>query len=288
MSHTLSSTPTFRPIGDIAGKLAAGGGRPPRERGPDRRVRANCIDQNEPAAQPWDRNRFGSTKERIATTESLVAVAKELQAEARGKFPRGRVLDLEQRRTCLAAELDALMRLAPDDRPIGRPATIRIELAEIDELLQEHALGITRTDIDVYEALFDFLCFAGTGRWFPSWEAIAEAARCCERSVGRALRRLQHHGLLAWVSRSRRDAEGRRGQTSHAYFLDMRRKMAKRIYERFLQLRARRHKRMAKGSSDAPPTAAPPPPPADRHVADLRRSVDSLGASVSLRDRHLG
>jgi len=293
MSHTLSSTPSSRTFADVAGRLVAASN-PQRPRGPDRRVRRGCIDEKDAAAQPWDRNRFGSVHERIATSEALIAIAKELQAEGAARFPRGRVLELAQQRAVLAAELDELMRAEPADRPIGRPAALRIEVDAIDAQLEEHSLSITRADVDVYEAFFGFLCFAGSGRWFPSWEKVAEAARCCTKTVGRALRRLKHHGLLAWVSRSRMEAgkgqaKAHRGQTSHAYFLDLRKRMAERVYQRFLQLRARRHKRMVARSAAPPVTAPPPPPPpTDRHVAATRAAVASLGASLSLREGQPG
>ena len=293
MQNTFSSTPTLKTFGAIAGQIAKAADGSVRDRGPDRQVRAGCVDEAAPAAQPWDRNRFGSTAERISTVESLVAVAKELQAEHAAEFPRGRKLQLEHDQRVLSAELKELMARPVGDRPIGRPATIRIALDAIEADLKKHSLGITRTDVAVYEAVFDFLCFAGSGRWFPSWSKIAHAARCCEKSVGRALRRLGHHGLLAWISRSTTKSRRsdptvkQRVQTSHAYFLDFKKRMAERVYQRFLQLRDRRARRFGLTPATAKPVQAPPPPPS-KEVAEQRRSIASLGASLFGSDGHLG
>ncbi|RMB55433.1 hypothetical protein C8J44_0675 [Sphingomonas sp. PP-CE-3A-406] len=292
MSLTFSSTPTLRGFGQIAGTIAKAADGSVRDRGPDAQVRRGCVDEAAPAAQPWDRNRFGSTAERISTVESLVALAKELQAAHAAEFPRGRKLQLERDHEALSAELKELMGRPVADRPVGRPATIRIALDAIEVDLKKHSLGITRTDVAVYEAVFNFLCFAGSGRWFPSWAKISVAARCCEKSVGRALRRLGHHGLLAWISRSttksrRSDpAAKQRVQTSHAYFLDLKKRMAERVYQRFIQLRECRVRRFGR-SAAAEPVQAPPPPPS-KDVAEQRRSIASLGASLFGSDGHLG
>ncbi|USU12733.1 hypothetical protein NF701_02375 [Sphingomonadaceae bacterium OTU29THOMA1] len=287
----LSSTPTIHSFGHLAGRIAQASA--PRDRGPDRRVRAGCIDEAEPAAQPWDRNRFSSSAERISTTESLVAVTKELEAEHRAAFPRGALKELQDDQQRLRAEAAELAALPADQRPIGRPAAIRIELERIAAALEQHSLGITRADVRVYEAIFDFLCFAGSGQWFPSWAAIAVAANCCEKTVGRALKRFKHHGLLAWKSRStmksRRcdPAAKQRVQTSHAYFLDLKKRMAERVYQRFVQLRDRRLKRFGLAKPPAAPRHAIAAPP-NRDVADQRRAVASLGAALSGPDGHLG
>ncbi len=287
----LSSTPTIKAFGHLAGRIAQASAS--RDRGPDRRVRAGCVDEAEPAAQPWDRNRFSSSAERISTTESLVAITKELEAEHRAAFPRGALKQLQEDRQRLHAEAATLDSLPADQRSIGRPAAIRVELERIAAALDQHSLGITRADVRVYEAIFGFLCFAGSGKWFPSWAAIAQAANCCEKTVGRALKRFKHHGLLAWKSRStmksRRcdPAAKQRVQTSHAYFLDLKKRMADRVYQRFVQLRDRRLKRFGLARTPAAPPHAPLAPPS-RDVADQRRAVASLGAALLGPDGHLG
>jgi hypothetical protein len=292
MLNTLSSTPTIRAFGQIAGHIAKANDGSERDRGPDRRVRLKCIDETAPAAKPWDRNQFGSTAERIATVESLIVVVKELQAQHTKDFPRGSKKQLEQDQHVLSAELAELMARPPADRPVGRPATIRIALEAIATDLEKHALGITRADVAIYQAIFDFLCFAGSGRWFPSHAKIAVAANCCERTVGRGLQRLKHHGLLNWVSRSTRNSERidptkeTRVQTSHAYFLDFKNRMAKPVYQRFVQLRDRRHLRFGLPKVAAKPVQAAAPPSKD--VLAQRQAIASLGASVSTSDRHLG
>ncbi len=292
MSLTFSSTPTLRGFGQIAGNITKAADGSVRDRGPDSRVRRGCIDMGVPAAQPWDRNRFGSTAERISTVESLVAVAKELQAEHAAAFPRGTLKQLKHDHFALSAELADLMALPAAERPVGRPATIRIALEAIEADLGKHSYGITRADVAIYQAVFDFLCFAGSGRWFPSFAKIARAANCCDKSVSRALPRLRHHGLLAWISRStmmsRRSDPSlkQRVQTSHAYFLDLKKRMAERVYQRFLQLREHRARRFGR-SAAAEPVQAPPPPPS-KDVAELRRTIADFGASLLSSDGHLG
>jgi hypothetical protein len=287
MLNTFSSTPTIKTFGHIAGQIAKAA-----DRGPDRRVRRGCIDETAPEAQPWDRNRFASTAERIATVESLVAVAKELQAEHATEFRRGSKKQLEEDRQVLTAELDELMASPPADRPVGRPATIRIALEQIAAALAKHSMGITRADVAVYEAIFNFLDFAGSGRWFPSWAKIARAANCCEKTVDRALKRLRHHGLLAWVTRSTRNspridpAKEKRVQTSSAYFLDLKKRMAERVYQRFVQLRDRRHLRFGIPKPAAKPEPAVPTPPS-KDVAELRRTIAGFGVSLLASDGHL-
>ncbi len=292
MSLTFSSTPTLRGFGQIAGNIAKAADDTVRERGPDSRVRRGCIDEAAPTAQPWDRNRFGSTAERISTVESLFTVAKELQAEHAAAFPRGSLKRLKDDHSVLLAELAELMALPVADRPIGRPAAIRIALEAIEADLEKHSHGITRADVAIYQAVFDFLCFAGSGRWFPSFAKIARAANCCDKSVSRALPRLRHHGLLAWISRSTTKSRRsdptvkQRVQTSHAYFLDLKKRMAERVYQRFLQLRERRARRFGR-SPAAEPVQAPPPPPS-KDVAELRRTIAGFGASLLASDGHLG
>lgn len=283
-----------RPLGDLARGIAAEVGiRSRHERGPDRAVRRGCIDEHEAAAQPWDRNRFSSSAERISTTESLITVIKELEAEHRAAFPRGTKKQLQEEQQRLRAEADELAALPADERPIGRPAMIKIELEKIAAALEKHSLGITRADVRIYEAIFGFLCFAGSGQWFPSWAAIARAANCCEKSVGRALKRFKHYGLLSWKSRStirsrRCDPSARqRVQTSHAYFLDLKKRMAERVYQRFVQLRDSRMKRfgLAKAPAAPPPTPSAPP---NRDVAIQRQAIASFGAALLGPDGHLG
>ena len=257
-----------------------------RERGRDRGVRRYCVDENDPSAKPWEHNRFASQPERVATIESLLEIAKALQAKGQADFPDRQVAELRAAERDLAAELDELMARSPAERPIGRPAAIRIELEKAKALLAEAALKITRTDVDVLEAYFRSL--KATGEWTPSWEKVAENAACCVRSVGRALKRLKHHGLLNWIARSRRTGNDgefapQREQTSHAYFLDFRKGMAAGVYHRFLQLRENRLKRLhaarqqAAARNDVPTLVKAAPSPLDLTLA-------SLGALIDKRD----
>lgn len=293
MTGALSSTPTIAVFSTVANRITNAVDPRPRDRGPDRRVRAGCVDEADPRAQPWDHNRFSSTAERISTSESLLAVTKELEAQHRAAFPRGAKKKLQDDRQRLHDEAAELAALPAEERPVGRPAMIRIELERIEAALVQHGHGITRADVRVYEAIWSFLCFAGSGQWFPSWEAIAKAANCCEKTVGRALKRFKHHGLLAWKSRStlksrRCDPTAKqRVQTSHAYFLDLKKRMAERVYQRFVQLRDRRMKRFALTKAPVAPPHAPPSPPS-RDIAAQRQAVASLGAALFGPDGHLG
>jgi predicted pyridoxine 5'-phosphate oxidase superfamily flavin-nucleotide-binding protein len=294
MSHTLSSTPTLKSFGAIASRLTQTASKPQRDRGEDPRVRRNCIDENQAAAQPWAHNQFGSTAERLATAESLVVIAEALHQENEAEFPYGTVLRMEHERASIEGELAELLCRPAADRPVGRPAALRIQLDQVTAAIEKHRLGITRLDAIIYRKMFDFLCFAGSGRWFPSQEKIAAAANCCVKSVGRAMERLAHHGLLAWISRSavREDPDDpskrQRVQTSHAYFLDLRKRMPNRLYQRFLQLRARRLCRMTASKRSEPHgAAAPASAPATKDVLAQRDAVSSLGAAVSGRDGHV-
>jgi hypothetical protein len=72
----------------------------------------------------------------------------------------------------------------------------------------------------LYVLLFDFLDFA-TGQLEPSYQAIADKAGVCRRTVAEALRRLKELGLLHWQRRSRPEEDGRGGfrlvQETNAY-----------------------------------------------------------------------
>jgi len=48
---------------------------------------------------------------------------------------------------------------------------------------------------------------AGTGKCFPSYEAVAEAAACSRTSVYLAIRALEQVGVLSWVNRIKRVRE---------------------------------------------------------------------------------
>jgi hypothetical protein len=71
-------------------------------------------------------------------------------------------------------------------------------------LLAHQARGdgrITRAAVDVLRALIYQFANLKDGRCFPSYERIAEAARCNARTVGRCLPDLEAAGFLTWVNR---------------------------------------------------------------------------------------
>ncbi len=66
---------------------------------------------------------------------------------------------------------------------------------------------ITRAGVDILRALIFQFANLKDGRCFPSYERIAEAAGCDERTVGRCLPQLEAMGLVTWVNRLRRIKE---------------------------------------------------------------------------------
>ena len=85
----------------------------------------------------------------------------------------------------------------------------------------KHGGAIGRSGLAVfYVLLFDFLDFA-TGRLEPSYEAIAQKAGVCRRTVAAALKRLRELGLLHWQRRCREDEDAagsfRLAQETNAY-----------------------------------------------------------------------
>ncbi len=66
---------------------------------------------------------------------------------------------------------------------------------------------ITRAGVDIVQALLFKFANLTDGRCFPSYARIAQAAGCCERTVGRCLPDLERAGLLTWRNRIRRVRE---------------------------------------------------------------------------------
>lgn len=249
-------------------------------------VHRHSIDENAPDAQPWEHNRFATTTERIATVETLVQTAQELSALHYKRFPRKQLFTLKAGHGALTAEIERLMGMSPAERPVGRLATVRQELAAIDAELAEAELRLRPVDVNVLRAILSFMC-GKTGRMFPSGEEIAARAICCVKGVWRSLARLRHHGFIDRIRRSRKkaDCDGQFGpqreQTSHAYFLNHRRTMAKRIYQRFIQLREMRWKRLGK-NTPAPAPAAPEVPKAVlRGNSPMADALHRLGIALA-------
>ena len=66
---------------------------------------------------------------------------------------------------------------------------------------------ITRAAVDIFRELLFTFANLKDGRCFPSYERIAEAAGCHERTVGNCLPDLEAAGLLTWVNRIQRVRE---------------------------------------------------------------------------------
>jgi hypothetical protein len=97
----------------------------------------------------------------------------------------------------------------------------------------QHTGPVTRAFMDVLRALLYSFHNGRDGRCFPSYERIAEAAKCCRATVYEAIRALETAGVLTWVNRltkirvPERDLFGRMAyrwkviRTSNSYrFLD--------------------------------------------------------------------
>lgn len=249
-------------------------------------VHRHSIDENHPDAKPWEHNRFASSAERIATVETLLDTAQELSQIHYKQFPRKELFALKARHAALVEEDARLKDASPADRPVGRIATVRQELTAVTAELERARLRLRPFDVSVLRAILSFLC-AKTGQLFPSGEEIAARAACCVKGVWRSLERLMAHGFIDRVRRSKRkpDSDGQFGpqreQTSHAYFMNHRKAMARRVWERFLQLRGRRWKRLGKKAT--PPTNDAPAAPTGflSPNSALGEAVRSFGQSVA-------
>lgn len=276
-------------ISRAAAKLAG------KTRGPDsgqgRRVpRRNSYEENDSRAQPWLKVGDGSVSQGIVHREAKLEAADSLRRQLWKEFPRAEIRRRTAERAAFAAELDQLMGLSPAEVPIGRPATLRIEIAKHDQWLAHADKRLRATDVDVLRALLHFWDFA-TGRLFPSHAAIAERAGFHENSVIAALKRLKHHGLVDWVRRTTRTGnDGEFGpqleQTSNAYFFDHRRKMANRTWQTYWKSLCAKLRRFGRTRPAAPPgeprlaivapaAAAEPLTPLQAAVASLRSSLDN-------------
>jgi hypothetical protein len=90
-------------------------------------------------------------------------------------------------------------------RALDRNAKVRI-MHQARALSRRTAKGkhygvITAKAVDVLEALLWGFHNAGSGLCFPSYERIAERARCARSMVGEAIKMLEAAGLLTWVNR---------------------------------------------------------------------------------------
>jgi len=65
----------------------------------------------------------------------------------------------------------------------------------------KHYGPITAKMLDVLEALLWGFHNASSGLCFPSYESIAEKAKCARSTVGEAIKGLEDAGILSWVNR---------------------------------------------------------------------------------------
>src|SRR4051812_3501535 len=92
-------------------------------------------------------------------------------------------------------------RLRPLDRNAkARIVTLARALSHRTEKGKAYG-AITAKFLSVLESLLWGFHNATTGRCFPSYERIAERARCARSTVYEAIRALERVGLLTWVNR---------------------------------------------------------------------------------------
>lgn len=262
-----------------------------KRRGPDqgdnRRVpRRNSYEETDAKAQPWLKVGDGSVTQGLMHCEAKIEAAEQLRRQLWQEFPVAEVRRRRQERAELAAELATLMAQSPADVPIGRPATLRIEIAKHDQWLEQADGRLRRIDVNVLRALLSFLDFA-TGKLYPRHDKIAERAGVHENSVIGALKRLKLHGLVDWVRRTTRTGNhGEFGpqleQTSNAYFFDHRRKMASRTWQTYWKsLCAKLRRCSTRTPLDAPvkPHVVLVSPPAP--LSPVQAALASFAASMS-------
>lgn len=214
-----------------------------KSRGPDhgegRRVpRRLSYDVDDLRAQPWKKVGDGSHAQGVIHREALVQSAKEQRRQDWKELPNRRLREIRATREALAAELAELT--ARGQAPIGRPATLRLEIERLDATIEQAKGRLQRVDITVIESLLEKIDFA-TGALFPSYETIAEWAVCSVNAAKKAMARLKSRGFVDWVRRSiRTNNDGefapQREQTSNAYYFDHRRSMAPRTWQRYMQI----------------------------------------------------
>lgn len=95
--------------------------------------------------------------------------------------------------------------------PLDRNAKARLKVyvrgynARHKQPGKQHHGPITRAFMDVFEALLWGFHNSKTGLCFPSYEQIAEKARCCRDTVYEAIKALEAADILTWVNRITRE-----------------------------------------------------------------------------------
>lgn len=79
----------------------------------------------------------------------------------------------------------------------------------------QHHGPITRAYMAVFEALLWGFHNSKTGLCFPSYEAIAEKARCCRDTVYEAIKALEAANIITWVNRIVREQVRERDLFGH-------------------------------------------------------------------------
>ena len=234
-----------------------------KRRGPDRGVRRDSYDVDDPRARVFRPIAGGGTSSALGWLEDLVKCAREFDAWTRGHgsgffSPSGhRFYPAETHRDKMPADV------------------VRVS---------SHG-ALMPSAVIVLEAL----CFGNklefkTGRLDPPIAWIEKVTGFARKTVVDALARLRRHGFLDWVRRTRRtgrtgDAGPQREQDTNAYFFDLS-KLARRVLQRFRDLGELRRRRRA-NAAPASPRRAGPELPAD---PELRAALVRLGAGVAERE----
>lgn len=267
--------------GLLKGAAAALAGRPRgRDHAEGRRVpRRNSYEENDSRAKPWRPIGDGSVAQGIVHREALIDTADELRRQLRSEYPGREIRRRRRDRETLARELADLMTWSPADVPVGRLATLRIAIEKHDTWLATAGDCLRRIDVDILRALLSFVDFA-TGRLFPDQETIAARAGCHKNSVVDALKRLRLHGLVDWVRRTVRTGNDgafapQLEQTSNAYTLAVRRRMAPRTWQRYWQRLCAKLRRLG-----AIPAAIVPSAPREVQDTPLRQALAALSSKL--------
>jgi hypothetical protein len=93
----------------------------------------------------------------------------------------------------------------PRGVPLDRNAKVRITMAARAHNARHRSAGqhwgpLTRTTLDVLDAMLWGFHNSKGGDCFPSYESIAAKAKCCRDSVYEAIKALEAAGLLTWVN----------------------------------------------------------------------------------------
>jgi Helix-turn-helix domain len=164
----------------------------------------------------WSRGEL-SDNQAQAKAEAAYARKRVGQSQAQARPPIAPMASAESRRGIRRDKVFGPGRLVPLDRN-AKVRVMMLARALMRRTEKGKAYGaVTAKALAVLGALLWSFHNAASGRCFPSYEAIAEAAACSRASVYNAIRALEQAGVLTWVHRIKRVREwvpGLFGKTS--------------------------------------------------------------------------